>query len=89
MPSAEAGHSTFNGEATASYGSNNRQPDGALLLEGATGAVGFRATVSGRTSEDLRTPDYTLWNSGNRALGGSGAIGIRQDWGTVTATFSH
>lgn len=89
VPSAEAGHSTFSGEATASYNSNNRQPDGALLLEGATGAVGFRGTLSGRTSSNVRTPDYTLWNSGNRALGGSGAIGIRQDWGTVTATFSQ
>ena len=71
LPSAEAGHGSFNGEATASYNSNNRQPDGALLLEGATGAFGFRGTVSGRTSEDLRTPDYTLWNSGNRAAGAS------------------
>ncbi|MDZ4862807.1 MAG: TonB-dependent receptor [Gemmatimonadota bacterium] len=89
LPSAEAGRSTMNGVATASYSSNNRQPDGALLLEGATGAVGFRGTVSGRTSEDLRTPDYTLWNSGNRAVGGSGAIGVRQDWGTFSATFSQ
>jgi iron complex outermembrane receptor protein len=37
----------------------------------------------------VKTPDYTLWNSGNRALGGSLAVGGRGNWGNLTATFSQ
>ncbi|HWA59342.1 MAG TPA: TonB-dependent receptor [Gemmatimonadales bacterium] len=89
LPTAEDGRSKVSGEATASYSTNNREPDGALLLEGASGALGFRATLSGRTSDNVRTPDYTLWNSGNRALGGSLAAGARGGWGSLTGTFSQ
>lgn len=89
LPSAEPGRSTFNGQATASYSTNNREPDGTLLLEGAAGQLGFRGTLSGRTSENLRTPDYTLWNSGNRALGGSMAVGARGGWGSLTGSFTQ
>jgi len=89
LPAAEPGRSTFDGQATASYSTNKREPDGALLLEGATGQLGFRGTVSGRTSENLRTPDYTLWNSGNRALGGSIAVGARGGWGSLTGSFTQ
>lgn len=89
LPTAEPGKGAFSGEATASYSTNNREPDGALLLEGATGQFGFRGTLSGRTSENLRTPDYTLWNSGNRAVGGSLAAGTRGSWGSLTGTFTQ
>jgi iron complex outermembrane recepter protein len=89
LPTAEPGRGMFAGEATASYSTNNREPDGALLLEGATGQLGFRGTLSGRTSENLRTPDYTLWNSGNRALGGSLAVGARSGWGSLTGSFTQ
>lgn len=89
LPTAEPGKSLFGGEASASYSTNNREPDGALLLEGATGQFGFRGTLSGRTSEDLRTPDYKLWNSGNQALGGSLAAGARGSWGSLTGSFTQ
>jgi iron complex outermembrane receptor protein len=89
LPATEPGHSLLSGQATAAYSTNNRQPDGALLLEGATGQLGFRGTLSGRTSENLRTPDYTLWNSGNRALGGSMAVGARGEWGSLTGSFTQ
>lgn len=89
LPTAEPGQSAFHGEATASYSTNNRQPDGALLLEGASGQFGIRGMLSGRTSDDSRTPDYTLWNSGNRAVGGSLAAGARGGWGSLTASVSQ
>ena len=89
LPTAEAGHGALGGEASASYSTNNREPDGALLLEGASGQVGFRGSLSGRTSEDIRTPDYKLWNSGNRALGGSLAVGARGGWGSLTGSFTQ
>lgn len=86
---AEPGASVLHGEATASYSSNPRSPDAALLLEGATGTLGYRATLSGRTAKSLRTPDYTLWNSGIRAGGGSLALGTRGGWGSVTGSVSR
>ncbi len=81
--------SGFHGMASAAYGSNNRQPDGALLVEGGSQSFGLRATVSGRKSEDVRTPDYVLWNSANEAIGGSGTAGFRGSWGSLTGTFSQ
>ncbi len=86
---AEPGTTVVHGEATASYSTNPRSPDAAVLVEGAAGTLGFRATVSGRTARDLRTPDYTLWNSGNRAGGGSLALGTRGGWGSVTGSVSR
>ena len=71
------------GTFSASYNSNNRQPGGAFMLEGASGGLGFRGTLSGHTSSDVRTPDYTLWNSGDRAGTGSAAVGYRGAWGSV------
>jgi len=71
------------------YNSNNSQPDASLMVEGASGRWGFRGTASGRTSSDLQTPDYTLWNSGNKALGGSASAGYSAPWGTMSATWTQ
>ena len=89
LPSAEPGTTQVGGELTATYRSNTREPDGAFLLEAAHGNLGVRATLSGRAGDDVRTPDYRLWNSGNRALGGTLAVGTRGGWGGVTATVSR
>jgi len=84
------GRSPFvGGNFSASYWSNNRQPDGALLLEGADGGFGFRGTLSGHTSSDVRTPDYTLWNSSDRAGTGSASLGYRGTWGSVRGTYTY
>jgi iron complex outermembrane receptor protein len=84
------GRSPFaGGTFSASYWSNNRQPDGALLVEGANGGFGFRGTLAGHTSSDVRTPNYTLWNSGDRAGTGSAALGYRGTWGSVRGTYSY
>ena len=48
----------------------------------------YRLEGSGRSSTDVRTPDYVLWNSANRAVGGSGTLGLRGGWGSVAGTFS-
>lgn len=83
------GRSAFSrGEVAFRYNNNNREPDGAAMLEGASAGFGYRLEGSGRTSTDVRTPDYVLWNSANRALGGSGTLGYRGGWGSVAGTFS-
>jgi iron complex outermembrane receptor protein len=77
------------GDVTASYATNNRQPDGTITLEGATGGLGFRGAFTGRTSDDVRTPAGELFNSGGRTWNGSGGIGYRGSWGSVAASYSH
>jgi iron complex outermembrane receptor protein len=77
------------GRLSAAYGTNNRERDGALSLSGAAGAVGFRASLSGRASDDLRTPTYTVWNSGNQASGGGASVGARGSWGSLAASYTR
>jgi iron complex outermembrane receptor protein len=74
------------GTLSGGYSSNGEMPEGALLVEGATGTIGFRGTLSGRTAGDLSTPDGALFNSGLEMRGGSAAIGTRGGWGSLTAT---
>lgn len=73
----------------ASYSTSNEQPDGTVSVEGATGALGFRGSFTGRTSGDIRTPAGPLFNSGGRTLNGSGTIGYRGGFGTVSASYTH
>jgi iron complex outermembrane recepter protein len=89
LPDAIGRPAFAGGSFSALYNSNNRQPDGTLLLQGASGGLGFRGTISGHTSSDVRTPDYTLWNSGDRAGTGSAAIGYRGNWGSVRGTYTY
>ncbi len=89
LPDAKERGALLRGTASGSYASNGRAPDGTLLVEGARGRIGFRATLSGRQQNDVRTPSGALFNSGLAMQGGSGAVGVRGDWGSVTATVSH
>ncbi len=89
LPDAKERGALLRGTLSGSYASNGRAPDGSLLVEGARGVIGFRATLSGRRQDDVRTPSGALFNSGLAMQGGSGALGVRGDWGSVTATVSH
>ena len=73
----------------AGYATNNEQPDGTVSLQGASRGFGFRGSFTGRTSDDVRTPAGQLFNSGGRTLNGTGSVGHRGSWGSVTGTYSH
>ena len=89
LPDAIGRDGFVRGDVTTAYSTNNQQPDGTLALEGASGGFGFRGSVTGRTSDDIRTPVGPLFNSGNQSLGGTGSVGYRAAWGNVNATYSH
>ncbi len=89
LPDAGGGGSVLRGSLSGGYSSNGTMPEGSLLLEGATGAIGFRGTLTGRDAGDLSTPDGALANSGMRTTGGSAAIGTRGGWGSLTATYTQ
>jgi iron complex outermembrane receptor protein len=77
------------GSVTGGFASGNRQPDGSVTLAGASGGLGYRASVTGRTAEDTRTPAYTLWNSGFHNVGGDGTVGYRGTWGSLTGRYTY
>jgi iron complex outermembrane receptor protein len=89
LPDALTSDPFVAGTVVASYASNNEQPDGTIMLEGAVKGFGARASFTGRTSDDLRTPVGPLFNSGSRTLNGSGSLGYRGNWGSVAATYSQ
>jgi iron complex outermembrane receptor protein len=89
LPDAQGREPFVSGRAVASYSTNSEQPDGTLGLEGASGRVGFRGSLTGRTASDVRTPAGELFNSGLWTVNGSGTVGYRGDWGTVSASYAH
>jgi len=88
LPDATGRRGFVTGALAATYSTNNREPDGSLMLEGASGGFGFRASASGRTSQDIRTPDGPLLNSALESYGGSATAGYRGGWGSLTATWA-
>jgi iron complex outermembrane recepter protein len=89
LPDALGQDPFVNASAIATYATNNEQPDGTVTVEGASGGFGARASFTGRVSDDIRTPSGELFNSGGRALTGSGSVGHRGSWGSFSATYSH
>jgi iron complex outermembrane receptor protein len=87
LPDAQGRDPFASGRAVASYSTNNEQPDGTLAFEGASGRVGFRGSLTGRTASDVRTPAGELFNSGLWTVNGSGTVGYRGGWGSVSATY--
>jgi len=84
------GRSPFvNGRVLGSYSTVNDQPDGTASLEGASGGLGFRGSVTGRRSGDVSTPVGELPNSGGKTLNGSGTVGYRGGFGSLNATYTH
>jgi iron complex outermembrane receptor protein len=89
LPDAIGRPAIIQGKASAAYSSNNREPDGSLMVEGASNGFAFRAEGSGRTAGDVRTPTYQLWNSGLRQGGGSGTLAYQGAWGSLRGTYSQ
>ena len=89
LPDAIGRSSFGRGSVVAAYSTNNEQPDGTLSLEGASGGLGARASFTGRTSSDVSTPTGDLPNTAGNTVNGSGAVGYRGSWGSVSTTYTH
>ena len=87
LPDAVGREAFVDGRAVASYSTNAEQPDGTVGLEGAAGGFGFRSSLTGRTAGDVRTPAGKLFNSGLWTVNGSGTVGYRGGWGSVSASY--
>ncbi len=89
LPDATGQRGFVHGSLSGGYATNGTAPDAAVLIEGARGAVGFRATVSGRSQGDIATPTGTLVNSGLGMTSGSAALGARGGWGSIALTYTR
>ena len=89
LPDAEGAPAFVSGRLDGRYGTNGAAPDGSLLLEGASGRLGFRGTLAGRRSDDIAAPGGELLNSGHEMTAGSAAIGARPGWGAFTASYAR
>ncbi|MGH7454015.1 MAG: TonB-dependent receptor, partial [bacterium] len=89
IPSASNGAPQLGGSLLLNGFSNNRQGAGALSLHGASGIWGYRANLSLREANDIRTPNGKLFNSGANERNGSGMLGVQGDWGSIAADYSH
>jgi outer membrane receptor protein involved in Fe transport len=87
LPDATGRSAIVRGRVVGTYRSASRSPDGAFMIEGGQGRVGFRGSLAGRTSGDVRTPHGPLFNSENETLSGSGAVGVRGSWGSLVGSF--
>jgi iron complex outermembrane receptor protein len=88
LPDALGQSAFMHGQLTGGYGTNREAPEGLLALEGASGSFGFRGSLAGRRSDDIKTPIETLNNSGYSSYGGSAAAGFRGTWGSFAVDYA-
>ena len=89
LPEAIGRSAFMRARGHAAYSTGSRQPGGTATLEAAAGAVGIRGSLTGRTSDDVRTPAGALFNSGSEALDGTVALGLHGGFGELRADLSH
>jgi iron complex outermembrane receptor protein len=89
LPDAGDEARVLRGRADAAWTSNGSMPDGSVLVEGAAAGLGFRGVMSGRESDDVRTPSGPLHNTGLAMTAASLAAGWRGGWGAVTGNWSR
>lgn len=77
LPVSEPDVTLWRGRVSMAYHGANRAPSTTLATEGARGVFGWRATATGRTAGDLRTPGGEVANTGNRTGYGEVAVGAR------------
>lgn len=89
IPDAIGRPGFVSGDLAGSFASNGSAPEGTLGLQGASGGFGFRGSFTGRSSNDVATPGGDLFNSGYDMYAGSGTVGTRGGWGSLSATYSR
>jgi outer membrane receptor protein involved in Fe transport len=89
LPSAVEGRGVFQGEAGVGYFGNNEQAQGDLVLEGASGAFGWRIGAVRRDAGDMQTPDGRLPNTDYEQTNGTVSAGLTGSWGSARVRWDH
>ncbi|HEX8242674.1 MAG TPA: TonB-dependent receptor plug domain-containing protein, partial [Longimicrobium sp.] len=88
LPDA-SGRAFMRGGVETYFASGNLEGGLVARGEGATGSVGWRATVIGRMGQDVHTPDGEIPNTGFGALNGELALGTSRPWGTLALRYQR
>ncbi|MEO6463833.1 MAG: TonB-dependent receptor, partial [Candidatus Eisenbacteria bacterium] len=89
LPTAFGRPAFVGGRVHGGFGSVDGNREGALAIEGAAQGFGWRGSLAARRSDDVRTPERRLFNSGNESLTGSGAVGHRGAKGSIDLSYSR
>ena len=89
LPSSALGADPLSAKVVANANSVNHNLGQGIVLAGAEGDWGYRGTVSQQRAGDFRTPDGIVPNTGLQEAAGDATIGVRKNWGTVTADYGR
>jgi iron complex outermembrane receptor protein len=89
LPDAIGRPAVVTASLAAGFASNGSAPEGTAGVQGGTGPLGFRGSLTGRSSDDLSTPGGDLANSGYEMLGGALAAGLKGSWGSVSLGYTR
>src|SRR5438552_959453 len=89
LPNAHRGDGPLRGLFSAIVNSNNNSAGENFDVSGASGDWGYRANLSQLQAGNFRTPEVgAVPNTGDSEVHGSGEIGVRKDWGGLSASFA-
>ena len=90
IPDAIGVPAAASGKILGAYGTNNINPDGAIMAQVASGGFGVRGALVGRSGDNIRTPVGALEQ--HRLLHGGrqrSAPGYKAGWGSLQASYVH
>ncbi|HET7228966.1 MAG TPA: TonB-dependent receptor [Longimicrobium sp.] len=88
LPEAQ-GARFMRGGVESYFASGNLEGGVVGRAEGAAGGLGWRATVIGRMSGEVHTPNGEIPNTGFAALNGEAAAGLSRAWGTLALRYQR
>ena len=90
LPNAHLGAGPLSGLFRTDVNSNNNSAGENFEASGASGDWGYRANISQLQAGDFHNPQIgDVYNTGLQQVSGSGAIGVRKDWGSIDADYGH
>ncbi len=89
LPTAYDRPAFYSGRVGGSFESNGTATTGHAGIEGATGGLGVRGSLSGRHARNLSTPEGVHVNSGGNDGAATGEAGLRGRWGSVRASYTY
>ncbi len=90
LPSAKLGDGALSGKINMETNSVNRSLAQGAMLQGARGDWGWRTNVSQQQAGNYSAGNQGfIPNTGEHETNGNGAIGVRKDWGSLTAEYGH
>jgi len=90
LPDTHLGAGPLSGRFTSAFNSVNRSVGENFEASGAEGDWGYRGNISQQQAGNFRNPEIGyVTNTGLQEISGDGEIGVRKDWGSLSADYGH